>query len=126
MDGIKFQLLTTDERSAAPRPPRQRDFPFSEQPIVDGVVTLRGLPVGAIGADRASLIHEEFTFPIVLGGNSGEVRYELKQGQTTKVEVTAVTHPQAAAAKVQQAEEVRDLQAVGGLLQKAIQAIQDN
>ncbi len=111
-------MLPDDEKPAEPWYGRQREFPFFEQPVIDGVVTLRGLPVGAIRANQAILQDEEFTFPIVLGGEYGQVQYELKPGEVTKLEVTVLTHQQATVA--------RGLQAVGGVLQQAIEAVQGN
>ena len=124
LDALKRQMLPTGEKTDDSWLGLQREFPFGEQPVVEGVVTLRGLPVGAIGANRAGLQDEEFTFPTAFGDEYGKVQYELKQGEVTKLEVTVLTHRQAAAAREEQAAAVNAVQAVGGLLQHAIDAVQ--
>lgn len=124
LDALKRQMLPTGEKTDDPWLGLQREFPFGEQPVVEGVVTLRGLPVGAIGANRAGLQDEEFTFPTAFGDEYGKVQYEPKQGEVTKLEVTVLTHQQAAAAREEQAAAVNAVQAVGGLLQQAIDAVQ--
>ncbi|MEZ6074220.1 MAG: hypothetical protein R3C56_00685 [Pirellulaceae bacterium] len=96
LDTIERQMLPADARGEQSRLHRQRDFPFMEQPVIDGVATLRGLPASAIGANQAVLQNQEFSFPIMLGSDFGEVHYELKPGEVTKMEVTVVPHLQAA------------------------------
>ncbi len=92
LDAIESQLLPPEEASDAQASKPTQDFAFTEQHVVEGVVTLRVLPVGALGANEAMLSHDEFTFPIAKGMGWGEVQYELKAGEMTKVEVTAVIH----------------------------------
>ncbi len=124
LDYIQQQLLPHAERDSQSWFKRERNFPFFEQPIAAGVVTLRGLPAGAIGANTAGLMHEELSFPVAIGTDRGAVRYELKSGKVTKLEVTAVPHQQATAAQEAQAAELRAVQNIGNLLQKAVQAVQ--
>lgn len=124
LDSIQRQMLPADERPAESWYKRRREFPFMEQPVIDGVVTLRGLPARSNHAQRAGLYHKEFAFPTMLGEGYGMVRYPLKPGEVTKMEVTVVPDEQAAKKRKEQSAEVQALQAVGGLLKKAMDAVQ--
>jgi len=88
---VQNQFFPVDQQV----PPYEGEInhPFIDQPVVNGVAVLRGLPIGK--NEQCNLQHKEFRFPNEANDREGSFRFKLESAEPKKVTITVIPHAKA-------------------------------
>lgn len=89
IDEVMLQLDPDGNQTAGREYP---DLPFSNQPVRNGIATLKGIPIGK--REQVVLLHEDFRF--AGAGQRGEIEFQLESHKPQKLEAETVPFESAA------------------------------